>query len=365
MKLFLSGFIPLVFPHSFFYAFFLALGVFYSACGFSIWIFSCLVFSLFLGLLKFKPKDPFLYLILSCFFLGGVSFYYKKQALLNQKLQLGTCKATILEQIKTGNPHWPHRVRLTTPNGFHFFIYTKRISHIEKGDFIETPSLIIKKPKKSDFRNYLFKERIAGTVFVKSFKPIVIKKPYFSFARWTHYTTKRILSSLKQKMSRKTFTFFSSLFIGDKKSVKKTIETYALPFKKWGISHHLARSGLHLIIFIILWQILVSLLPLSFFLKTIITTLLSVVYFILTPWSISFVRAFQLFLFYKFCTLFNWQINPINILCVVFIVTLLYNPFQLFFLDFQLSFYCTFCLAWLAHLNRQKKSFWSKRLFDS
>jgi len=312
---------------------------------------------------KFKKNVPLCSLVLLSFLLGATSFYHKKSLFIKSKLELGPCQATILEQSTTGNPHWPHRFRLATKNGFHFFVYTKQWSSLAIGDYIEARNLKIKKPNESDFRNYLFKEGVAGTAFIQFFDPIVIKRPSYSFTRWAYQVTTNALKKLKRKMSRSTFAFFSSLFIGDKKSVKKTIETQAPLFKEWGIAHHLARSGLHLMLFIILWQLLISLLPFSFFLKTALITLLSVFYFILTPWSISFIRAFQLFIFYKLCIILDWQINPINILCVAFLLTLIYNPFQLFFLDFQLSFYCTFCLAWLAHLNRQKRPFLSKTLF--
>jgi hypothetical protein len=55
-------------------------------------------------------------------------------------------------------------------------------------------------------------------------------------------------------MNTNTFALFSSLFLGNRTAIKQDLEEQKPLFKVWGISHFLARSGLHLLIFIMLLQ---------------------------------------------------------------------------------------------------------------
>ena len=63
-------------------------------------------------------------------------------------------------------------------------------------------------------------------------------------------------------MNRDGFTFFFFSF-GNITS-KKTLSSYKDSFKQWGIMHYLARSGLHLVLFLSLFSIILNYLPLSF-----------------------------------------------------------------------------------------------------
>ena len=69
---------------------------------------------------------------------------------------------------------------------------------------------------------------------------------------------------------------------------------------------------------------------------------LSILYFILSWPSISFIRAFLIFLFTKYCNLHRHPTHFMHILLLTCCIVLLINPLQLFFLDFQLSFFLTF-----------------------
>ena len=147
---------------------------------------------------------------------------------------------------------------------------------------------------------------------------------------------------------------FCSLFLGESNQNKNFIEKEKLKFKVWGIVHHLARSGLHLAIFILCWVFLLHFLPLSFMVKHLFLLIISLIYFFLSTPSISFIRAFHLFLLFTLSSLLKVPMTAFHAIILSSLITLLYNPYQLFFLDFQLSFYLTFCLAWLARLNKQK-----------
>jgi len=305
---------------------------------------------------KTKPLQLFILFCLCSFWLGATSHYLTvKRLSLTETLSLNGMSMRVREKKITGNGSWPLRITLELDDSTKFFMYTKKTSSIEIDDIVLCPDLKLKPIPPSDFRLYLFKEGVSGTAFVFNFSPILLKRSKCSYSRWLYQKQETLLLGLKKKMSRRSFAFFSSLFIGDRHRVKHAINGEKKFFERWGILHHLARSGLHLMLFIMIWHLLLSILPLPFLFKTFCIVLLSSLYFILTPWSVSFARGFELFLFYRLCTIFEWQIHSIHLLCIVAYLTLVYNPLHLFFLDFQLSFFCTFCLAWLAQLRRQKR----------
>lgn len=270
------------------------------------------------------------------------------------------------EIVKTGNQTWPYRTRIKTilkNNFFNFFltsqpalyIYSKKYPSIAIADHIDIKHLSIKSPPSGDFKKYLLKEGVSGTAFVYKLETEIVYRPSFSVRRWLNEKKQLLIASLKNKMSKPVCALFCSLFLGESNQEKRIIQEKKVDFKVWGIVHHLARSGLHLAIFILCWFFLLSFLPIPFFIKHIMLIGLSVIYFLLSTPSISFVRAFHLFLLFAFGSLLKLPMTALHALILSGIITLLYNPYQLFFLDFQLSFYLTFCLAWLARLDKQKK----------
>lgn len=310
-----------------------------------------------------RKKTQFFTLLVAGFIAGAgtLNIHLKKLASYSFSEPI-SIKGTIQRIEKTGNYYWPNRLTVKAQtinqkytNPFSFFIYTKQMPELQCNDTINCKNILIKQPKQKDFKRYIFKEGVAGTAFVHTFEPEIIAQNGYSLNGWLYKKQVQLFASLKNKCSCKTFAFFGSLFMGEKNRSKKILEKEKIPFRQWGISHHLARSGLHLMIFVLLWYVLMSFLPFPYRAKTIILCGLSCIYFFFTPASVSFLRAFSLFMLYKVCNLFDLQIHPIHLIAVVCSATLLYNPFQLFFLDFQLSFYLTFCLAWLAHLSRQKR----------
>lgn len=352
-----SRFIPLSLPFSTFPLIGVILGVLFP----KLILLSFVLFSAFaLASIFSSQKGPTLKIpcLLLLGFLVGSSriVFLKKKYVLLKPLSLNDKPLCLTSIIKTGNSFWPYRLTLTGFNysSFSFFLYSKKKPPLEISDIFSLPSLLIKPPKDKDFQLYLVKEGVIGTSFMEINHPYIISRPFFSFSRWVDNKKETLLFSLRKKMSKSSFSFFCSLFIGDKKQINYLTEQYKPLFKTWGISHHLARSGLHLIIFIFLWQLLLSFLPFSFFKKQSILFVICFFYFCITPSSISFNRAFFLFVFYNFCTFFSWQVHTVHLLNIVALAVLIYNPFQLFFLDFQLSFFLTFCLAWLSSLKPLK-----------
>ena len=240
-----------------------------------------------------------------------------------------------------------------TKNNKTILFYTKSNNSITVGDIITFSDIHCKRPSNQDFQRYQIKEQIIATVFNDNPTYTIDCHPTWSLRHWIWEQKNRILNTLSKKLSADGFRFFSSLFLGNRTCVKASLEETNEQFKIWGISHFLARSGLHLALFIFIWQAIFRIIPLPLIIKQILISLLSCIYFILTWTSAPFTRSFALFLFNKACFMTKTSFHLLHYLTLVFLSFLLYCPLYLFFLDFQLSFALTFALAWFSQLSTQ------------
>jgi len=235
-------------------------------------------------------------------------------------------------------------------------IYTRHHRNLCVGDMITLSKIQFKKPQNNSFNQYLIKQEIAATLFIDRLNYTLQHRPSLSLNRWIFNQKERLFKNIKQKMSLKTFIFFSSLFLGNRTTLKARIQSMNEQFKKWGISHLLARSGIHLTIFIFTWQTMLCFIPSPFIIKQSILFLLSIIYFIFSWPSVSFARAFTIFGLYQLCNLSKRAAHFLHLLLLTCFLFLISNPIQLFFLDFQLSFSLTFALAWFNQLYQRKQA---------
>lgn len=223
------------------------------------------------------------------------------------------------------------------------------------GDTAMLYDVVCKKPSNEDFQRYQIKEQIVVTLFDDTIACNITHRPDWSVRYWLWNHKKRLLDGMHCKLSPECFRFFTSLFLGNRACIKDELEQTNDQFKTWGISHFLARSGLHLVIFIFMWQLLFSIMPLPLCIKQIILVFISCAYFIFTWTSAPFTRSFVLFMFNKLCLLNKIHFHLLHYLTLTCLLFLLYCPLYIFFLDFQLSFALTFALAWLNQITAQYK----------
>jgi len=235
------------------------------------------------------------------------------------------------------------------------YIYQTQESSYLPGDTLEITNDHTPAIKKNDFSWFLCKENVAATLFLTAKNKVQLThRPTQSITRWLWQKRKNMLAIFEQHTSSTAFELASCIFWGNRTIIKQNPETKEL-FKKVGIVHYLARSGLHLIVFMFIWQILFKLFYFSYRKKKIVLLVIGLLYFILTWPSISFFRAFFLFAFFTVATLNQMRTNIFYLLCLVCILFLTYNPMQLFFLDFQLTFGLTCALIWHNHVEYQIK----------
>jgi competence protein ComEC len=226
---------------------------------------------------------------------------------------------------------------------------------VRVGDIVFCKKLFFRQNFNQDYKRYLIKEHLGGHLYTKEIFTVK-KRPAYSPQRWIIEKRNSIVRQLKQKLSPTTFTLFASIFWGKKQIDAIQIDPIKENFKAWGLLHYLARSGLHLIVFVLLWTWLMGFVPLPYNIKQIILLFIIFGYLAMSWSSISFSRALILFVFYRLCLLFDLQINALYLLALTCIIILLHNPYQLFFLDFQLSFGLTFALALFSSLRASNQN---------
>ena len=344
-------------------------------CGIIAGAYYSLVTIISIGILVFIPiaaflrRPPITFLCLASFIVGAWRYQSTIKAHLEFSQILSnkpfSIQGTVISIDPQDHPRMKQKLTIQTdaftPEGYRenhskriIQIYLTKKTDAKVADHIKIHGLILKKNNNQSYEHYLIKEQISATLFLPSLNYTLINRPTISYARWLFYFKEDLLYRCKKKLSRSTFSFFASVFLGNKMYEKKQMEKPKDNCKTWGISHYLARSGLHMIIFMYLCYLLLGLFPLPFTFKQIIFISIGILYYILSWPSISFIRAFISFLLFKSCSLLQVSSQLLHLFSIVTIGVLLYNPMQLFFLDFQLSFGLTFALAWFNHVMSQK-----------
>lgn len=308
---------------------------------------------------KKKSHPVVIFIHLNIFFISGYVHYHHYIHQWKELVKKATEKkehfyGIILDQKKTES----NFIRLTIQCYFpkyltnkSFFIYIKN----SNPNTIYKPGQLIKirgklcTTKKIDFNNFLIKEQIIGTIFTTDALIKILDQK--NLKGYILELKNRVRITATQNMSPYTKQLFELLFLGYKEESK--ITPVDLQFKEWGISHFLARSGLHLNFLIALVGSLLIYIPITWNLKQLIILLIVFFYCILTWTTIPIIRTFLIFFFIKLFLIFKHQYDPLNIICLVWILFLLINPFYLFFIDFQLTFILSGALTWF---GKQEKN---------
>jgi competence protein ComEC len=238
--------------------------------------------------------------------------------------------------------------------------YVKRKTKFMVGDVIAIKDVFIKPQKdistngNPTYNDYLLKEHIACSIFLPSaYLCNLIQRPNSSIKRWIWQTRHNMYKAIINKLSPLATKYFGLIFLGQKQH--ESIDQIRTTFNYWGLAHYLARAGLHIVLFIFIWMFFLSLIPIHIQIKRVLLILLCIVYDLFSWSSIPFARAFYSFLLTKLGELTNQQTTFIHILSLMCLTILLFNPMQLFFLDFQLTFGLTFTLSLVSRLIAHHK----------
>lgn len=219
-------------------------------------------------------------------------------------------------------------------------IYCTDKINVSIGTMLKIHNLKIRPNNKTQ----IIRDQIYGNSFAYKLNYQILQKPrYWDILSQLKNLRNSIDLRLKSKLNIQTYNLFSQIFLG-KYEQNPTGEYNRNRFKFWGIFHYLARSGLHVNFLISLMSSLFKYIPVDFFLKKIISILLILIYSLLTWPSTSFNRSYNTFLLYQIFIFTKQPISIDHIFTLVTFTTLIYDPFLLFSLDFQLSYGLTMAL---------------------
>lgn len=224
---------------------------------------------------------------------------------------------------------------------------TKRTCALKEGQTIEVSNIKLTKPENGcEYESYLIKENIWATSFIASNKINILNETGLPIH-------KRYFNLFTSHLSKNTNSLFSPLFLGKR---EKNLDTIAMQHNSMylGIAHHMARSGIHLVTIFGLLMTCLHYLRIRHSYRYFLGTILSIGYFEITYPSISFVRALFMILFQMFSKMNKFTYSSIHALTMTTLIILMYNPLQVLFLDFQLSFGVTYIIIWLFRAKYSK-----------
>ncbi|MCB9492857.1 MAG: ComEC/Rec2 family competence protein [Epsilonproteobacteria bacterium] len=308
-------------------------------------------------------------LILLCWlFFGSGATLYQLQKNNRKQLQTKLCSKTFDITGHVTNIEFApsrtefHTIEVATNNlrdkktnqqsnaSFSIICYTKQRVPVHVGENITVENVTFSQPKTTtstgnpSYDDYLAKEGFFSSVFLNKENNIIVLKPApdsLSVLLWN--IKNNVYQALRKKLCPKTLSYFGLIFLGNKKVTHADLLRQY--FNYWGLSHFLARSGLHILLFVLLWQWILSFIPVHIHYKRIFLITLCSVYHVLSWASVSMLRSLYVFLLLCFGNIFSQHTNFLHLLSLTCMLMLLFNPLQLFFLDFQLTFSLTFALA--------------------
>jgi hypothetical protein len=221
---------------------------------------------------------------------------------------------------KTIHPPWFTQARL---NGF--FPHKLLI-----GDKITLTNTVLKKPT-ADVLPFLYKEHCIGFFFATNKNLLWLRQK----ASLSTEAKQRINRAAAENLSPQAQSLVKSVFLGQGEFLPSKTRDL---FERWGISHFLARSGIHLIVFaaVLLWLLQYCLVPVRF--SRTASAIVVVLYHIISSPSISFLRAFSMNMLLAVAIIFGESAQLLHLFSIITLTVLYVNPFFAYGLDFQLSF---------------------------
>lgn len=193
--------------------------------------------------------------------------------------------------------------------------------------------------KEFDYAKWLLRQGISGTGFVETGKWKVTGRHALSLKQKSLLLRAKVIDLFRNwQFEEKDFAVLSALTVGYKEELTDELRN---DFSVAGISHVLAISGLHVGI---LWGLLVLLLrPLKRsmggkIIKWVLITSVLWIYAFIAGLAASIVRAVIMCMLVELGHIRSNKVSSLNILSVAAFFMLIYNPFYLFDVSFQLSF---------------------------
>ncbi|HJM68593.1 MAG TPA: ComEC/Rec2 family competence protein [Candidatus Babeliales bacterium] len=296
-----------------------------------------------------------------CFFLGLLSFQIQETAYTKAAQDLSGYKATLTGKVSTVEHiknKFSYRSTIQIAN-HNIWILSKELPRFKPGDTVELKSIFLHSPLEKEMETWMRKENIIATAFTGKIRGIILKR-HHTFDIWSYLNRKKesFFTNLQQKLPDHVGNLMGLIFFGNKQEIDPNeLMELRTTYMHWGLSHYLARSGLHIVILFALLNLLLSLFGIPNRERRILLLAFCLLYTALSWMSISYLRALILIVLYNVAKLTKIKVSMLHLINLTCCIILLYNPHQLLALDFQLSFALTYILILMGQLKKQPTKF--------
>jgi len=222
---------------------------------------------------------------------------------------------------------------------------------IRRGSIIEGKGKMSFLNRKETIYNfYLFSKGIDYSIKASDVKVLGITKPSLIYE--TIFKFKRYIENVCDRiMPYPHSTFATALLTGNRNQIPSYITDI---FKKVGTLHILAISGLHVGFIAGMFVIVFIFIGLRHIVLNLVVAIFIIFYVLFIGNTPSVKRAGLMFLFGVLLYILDRDRDYINIIAVVFLILMLFNPRSLYNPGFLLSFFATFGIVYFASSVNKK-----------
>ncbi|TRM12761.1 DNA internalization-related competence protein ComEC/Rec2 [Lentibacillus cibarius] len=214
----------------------------------------------------------------------------------------------------------------------------------------ETPDAA-RNPGQFDYRNYLASQGIFYQVIINDSEAITCTGS--SFMQNIYQLRSDMIQYVQQHLSPQTAAWLNALVLGDDTEIDE--ETKEL-FQRWNLTHLLAISGLHVGLVVgLLYMLLVKYAGATREKAQWTVIVFLPIYALLAGGEASVLRASAMVLLFMATGKWGWKLSVVDVLSIVFMLLICFDPYIVYQVGFQLSFCVTFGLLlskdWLLQTN--------------
>ncbi len=204
------------------------------------------------------------------------------------------------------------------------------------------------------YRNYLKSKNTVG-IAEPDYEKVTITESKNSLARHMYDLRRRVTANIEKYFGGSECALMKAILTGDRESISEEMFD---SYKKTGIYHIVAVSGLHAGIFVALLAGCLARLPIRRRIRNLIvrsaSVMIAVLLLMFTGYGVSVMRVIVMLMILFLATLARRHYSLTNSLIFAAIIILLAAPYQIFSLSFQLSFLSTLGLSVALGIYRKK-----------
>lgn len=304
-----------------------------------------------------KRKSIIISILILNFFLAGLLTNYKiyNSNLLNFANKNVYIQGLVVEKMNTSDTYGTYAMKVlkishnnkTLNCSEKILLILKGSQNIEVGDFIKGSGKINEimqgsNPKLFDNKVYFQSKNILSSITLNNNEYTVLKNKKFKFKKLTLKYKKNAIRTIESNLSEINSGIMKSIMFGDDTYLKsQTLDK----FRKLGLSHILAVSGLHIGILSGFVILLLKFIKMNIKVSLLLSLITVWLYGFLLGYPVTVVRAFIMLLIFVMSKLVYKRYDIINSLLITAYILLLINPIQIYSIGYQLSFIIVMSLS--------------------